>query len=328
MTYRNESLQTFILRIFQPVVDSISGLENIWLKFVDHSGKYVVTPKTKEQCLFCQYIRSSKEGNRRCLGSCKQAVFMGRTHSPPFFIQCHAGLSVLAVPIIMEGRNLGGLAIGEIVDKPKSYILQRLSGLGLNDKNLADLADLYEDIPVIGQNRVSKLAETLYQLSNNFIKIGVALAQSDHYKREFNKNDLLSEYRQCIEFKQNSLNLPAVANNNVPSLHMQKLISDAEKYITNNYDKPIDLKDVANFIHLNHTYFSYLFRHVTGYTFKNYLTQLRIEKAKQFLLNSSLTVTEIAKLVGYPDNNYFSRIFKKETGCPPSYYYKLKKIQI
>ncbi|KJS17246.1 MAG: hypothetical protein VR69_05825 [Peptococcaceae bacterium BRH_c4b] len=134
----------------------------------------------------------------------------------------------------------------------------------------------------------------------------------------------MKEYAPSNNYAYQSIDMPVIAGNNTSSLHAQKLIIDAEKFINNNFNKPIDLHSVADFIHLNPTYFSHLFRQVTGYTFKKYLTQLRIEKAIELLSESSLTVTEISKQVGYDDSNYFSRAFKKVTGFPPSHYNKLK----
>lgn len=106
---------------------------------------------------------------------------------------------------------------------------------------------------------------------------------------------------------------------------MQETIRVAEKFIVENYNKTIKLKDVADLLHVNPNYFSYLFKQVKGYTFKSYITHLRIEKAKQLLINSFLTVNEISRQVGYDDSNYFSRAFKRVTGLPPSFYNRISE---
>jgi two-component system response regulator YesN len=67
-------------------------------------------------------------------------------------------------------------------------------------------------------------------------------------------------------------------------------------------------------------YFSRLFKKEIGCTYAEYITKLRIEEARKFLTNPSLTIAEISKKVGYPDPNYFSKVFKKTVGLPPSEY--------
>ena len=67
-------------------------------------------------------------------------------------------------------------------------------------------------------------------------------------------------------------------------------------------------------------YFSKLFKNKTGVNFIDYLTNIRIEKAKTLLADSDKSMKEICVTVGYSDPNYFSRIFKKVTGVTPTEY--------
>lgn len=75
----------------------------------------------------------------------------------------------------------------------------------------------------------------------------------------------------------------------------------------------------------NATYFSTLFKKETGQNFMDYLTELRISKAKELLCGEELSVQDVAEQVGYRDLKYFSRLFKKLTGVSPSDYKKLYK---
>ncbi len=68
------------------------------------------------------------------------------------------------------------------------------------------------------------------------------------------------------------------------------------------------------------SYFSALFKEATGVTFVDYLTSLRIDKAKELLKNTSKKTYEIAEEVGYNDAHYFSLVFKKRTGTTATTY--------
>ncbi len=98
----------------------------------------------------------------------------------------------------------------------------------------------------------------------------------------------------------------------------ENLIDTAKEYIYANYSSDISLDDVSRQINISPFYFSKLFKEEVGVNFIDYLTTLRLDKAKELLLSSSLSVKEICNQVGYQDPNYFSRIFKKSTGHTPT----------
>lgn len=98
------------------------------------------------------------------------------------------------------------------------------------------------------------------------------------------------------------------------------IIRNAKEYIENNYSKDLILDDVSKEFQISPYYFSKLFKKRTGSTFIEYLTMIRIEKAKQLLRNTSKSMKEICMEIGYSDANYFSRTFKKNVGVTPSEY--------
>lgn len=98
------------------------------------------------------------------------------------------------------------------------------------------------------------------------------------------------------------------------------LIERAKKYIDANFGRDISLDDVSREIQISPYYFSKLFKEETGGNFIEYLTGIRIERAKQLLHETELSMKEICVEVGYQDPNYFSRIFKKTTGITPTEY--------
>lgn len=91
-------------------------------------------------------------------------------------------------------------------------------------------------------------------------------------------------------------------------------------YVTTHFTQDVSLTDIAEFSHLNPSYISQIFKKETGITFSKYLTELRINKAKQLLNASELSISDIAIKVGYNDYFYFLKIFKKATGLTPSQY--------
>ncbi|MCX7787687.1 MAG: helix-turn-helix transcriptional regulator [Spirochaetes bacterium] len=91
-------------------------------------------------------------------------------------------------------------------------------------------------------------------------------------------------------------------------------ISKAREFIEKKYKYPITFKKVAEYIGVSPSYFLHLFKKEMGITFSEYVTNIRIQMAKKFLLEGKLTITEIAYEVGFRNPNYFSYVFKKTVG--------------
>ncbi|OEH91950.1 helix-turn-helix domain-containing protein [Bacillus solimangrovi] len=98
--------------------------------------------------------------------------------------------------------------------------------------------------------------------------------------------------------------------------NLQKCI----EYISNYYHEDLSIKKVANKVHLSHTYFSRLFKKELGISFVEYVTNIRIKRAKWLLSHTNDTIEAIAAQVGFNTPNYFSSIFKKHVGVSPSEY--------
>lgn len=98
------------------------------------------------------------------------------------------------------------------------------------------------------------------------------------------------------------------------------IIEMSQQYIRNNFDKDISLDDVSRAVNISPYYFSKIFKEGTGENFIEYLTGIRIEKAKELLSTTEYSMKEICTMCGYSDPNYFSRSFKKNVGVTPTEY--------
>ena len=82
----------------------------------------------------------------------------------------------------------------------------------------------------------------------------------------------------------------------------------------------LSVKDIGEHVALSTSYLCTFFKNETGKTLNQYLTDFRMEKAKQLLDNPRYRITEISSMVGYSAGNYFGKSFKKHTGSTPSEY--------
>lgn len=100
----------------------------------------------------------------------------------------------------------------------------------------------------------------------------------------------------------------------------------AMDYIRKNYmDQDLSLNSICSYLNISTSYFSTIFKEMTGETFIESLTRIRMEKAKELLENTTLKNYEIAEKVGFSDPHYFGISFKKMTGKTPTEYAREKR---
>ncbi|OAS17844.1 response regulator [Paenibacillus oryzisoli] len=121
----------------------------------------------------------------------------------------------------------------------------------------------------------------------------------------------LKVIRRIISFK---------LEHNIPK--KKDIITEIKDYLVKNYKEPIRIADLASRFFISPLYLSQFFKQKTGETYVNFLTQIRINKAKELLQSTDLKVYEICEMVGYSDTQHFARLFEKLTGCKPREYRK------
>jgi len=107
-----------------------------------------------------------------------------------------------------------------------------------------------------------------------------------------------------------------------PSLRYTDTIRKAIDYIKNHFPEKIKLQDIADSVYLSPTYFAKVFKEETGQTPGNFLNAVRIDAGKRLLSNTSASILEISERVGFENQGYFTRVFKKTEGLPPGLYRK------
>jgi AraC-like DNA-binding protein len=95
-------------------------------------------------------------------------------------------------------------------------------------------------------------------------------------------------------------------------------IKQAIRFITENYAENLSISSVAASVSLNPVYFGTIFKRETHVAFRDYLNTIRINQAEDMLRTGKWNVTEVAGYCGFTDVFYFSRLFKKHKGIPPS----------
>ena len=181
---------------------------------------------------------------------------------------------------------------------------------------------------------IRPLGETALRsnLIKNYIFVDVVLATAklvnelggdvDDVIPELNSIEMtMSSIKTIDQLQEQTCNILSSAlayRDSKPNGQYKTLIRQAKEYIEHHYTNPeLTLNDVASQANLSASHFSVVFSQETHQTFKEYLTEIRINKAKELLRMTALRSADIAYQVGYNDPHYFSSVFKKNTGFSP-----------
>ena len=128
------------------------------------------------------------------------------------------------------------------------------------------------------------------------------------------------EFGTCIDNLKISLFEQRVSAVMESEKQEERTITGITRYLQEHLAEEISLAVLAEQFHLNPQYISQLFKSEIGVNFLAYLTNIRMEKAKQLLLSTSLSIGEVSEQSGYGDYRVFTKVFKKSEGITPSQY--------
>ncbi|WP_028594455.1 response regulator [Paenibacillus assamensis] len=106
----------------------------------------------------------------------------------------------------------------------------------------------------------------------------------------------------------------------------QHIIFDIAKYVEQHYQQDISLQEMAQRFFVSREYISRKFKQQFGINLSDYLAAIRTKKAKLLLMNPHLRISQVAAMVGIPDEKYFSKVFKKQVGVSPNEYRKTQQL--
>jgi two-component system response regulator YesN len=246
-----------------------------------------------------------------------------------------------AVKAVSLKRHFGTDKIYDLnnPDLPKirlnySALQQQLNALvnhiknGEEQQSLSTLGDMMLAIQTDNPDMYPVHLRLLYMdIINSIFKAlpdSIRMDFSEEIYRFFDNVDKIHSLEEVSTWLQNTIkNLLSVLKKQSES-KKKKVVSVALQYIDEHYHEPISLTTIAGKLFHNASYFCKIFKDETGEPFQKYVMKIRIKKAKELLQNPLLKVYEVAKLVGYEDERYFTKIFKEFEGISPTQFRNLQ----
>jgi AraC-like DNA-binding protein len=234
---------------------------------------------------FCAMVAQKSRACANCLQTQQRLSESARFEAQT--ITCAFGLSESAVPVRMGDEVIGFLQMGQVFRRPPSP---------------AQFERVYQLASRWG------LAVPREQLRQAYFGGRVVPGrQHEHLVR------LLGIFAQHLSLITNQV---FVQQQNAEP----PVITRAKDYITAHQAEDLTLSQVAQAVNTSTFYFCKIFRRVTGLNFTDYVSRVRIEKARNLLLNRNLRISEIAFEVGFQSLTHFNRVFKRILGVSPTKY--------
>ena len=226
-------------------------------------------------------------GKSRSCANCLQAQeqLAQQATRQPHTIVCGAGLCETMVPVRLGERLVGYLQTGQVFPKAPT------------EKQFDRTAKL--------------MAERGIDADREEMRKAYFGTRSMPPKQHESVVKLLSIFAQHLAILSNQIVLRQ-ENSEPPA------ITKAKRFIEEHQSEEISLSDVAKAVNTSSFYFCKMFRKITGINFTDYLSRLRIERAKNLLLNPNLRISEIAYEVGFQSLTHFNRVFKRIVGQAPT----------
>jgi AraC-like DNA-binding protein/ligand-binding sensor protein len=234
---------------------------------------------------FCGFMAQKSRACAACLQVQQQLADTATLE--PQTVTCHFGLCDTAVPVRLGEQLIGFLQTGQVFRrKPTPAQFERTARLAEEwgvPVDRAQLKQAYFDTRVLTPRQ-----------HESMVKLLTIFAQH------------LSMISNQVAVQQQNAEPPTITR--------------AKQFIQEHQTEDLALGDVAKAVNTSTFYFCKLFKKFTGLNFTAYLSRLRIEKAKNLLLNPNLRVSEIAYEVGFQSLTHFNRVFKKIIGQSPTEY--------
>ena len=241
-------------------------------------------------------------------------------------------------------RKVYGVSAGQVVDvSDAAQIAAEMIELGdpfgpqfqtrLQQTSASDVPALVDEVLSSPEGnrfnstlmRYYALIDPLKMTAQQAVKTSPSLDIKDVAARLSEKHDVMTASGSLPAFRQAAIDLlrqaVALREENLSAMKYSHVISRAEKYVAENFCDPnISLISVAKYVGLSAAHFSTVFSQTVGRPFINYLTAMRIERAKELLATTNMKLSTIAMEIGYNEPNYFSHVFRKLEGITPKEY--------
>jgi AraC-like DNA-binding protein/ligand-binding sensor protein len=236
---------------------------------------------------FCNLVSCTPAGCAECLETESRARrSAGRKHLTQQ-VHCFAGLTVVAMPVVMGERHVATLMSGQVFRREPTerdfLIVLKMLGNGQGPDWVKKARKAYFETPVVNAERFQAIMQLL---------------------------EVFAQYLTDFAGRQ------AIAS----TAEEPTAVASAKQFVQSHVEESISLAQVVEHVHVSRFYFCKLFKKATGMTLTEYVSRVRVEKAKSLLVDQSLRISEVVFAAGFGSIPRFNNVFRRYAGMAPTEY--------
>lgn len=236
---------------------------------------------------FCSLSAGTLEGYGACSETRLRAQRGAASQRAPKQVVCYAGMTEVAVPVVVRELHVATLLCGQVFRREPTQrdfdMVLKFIGAGQDRAWVARLRTAYFGIRSVNAERFEAVVELLSLFAR-----------------------LLADHIENHVAESSPADPPAVAS--------------AKRFIRDHRDEPIALAQVVDHVRVNRFHFCKIFKKATGMTLTEYVTRVRLERAKALLRDPALRISEVVFASGFGSIPRFNSVFKLHTGMAPTTY--------
>lgn len=257
------------------------------LVLVRRDEKRRVQPSRTAENRFCGLLRTSPDACEACQEVQHELQRRLSRKWAPQQVCCFAGLTELALPIVVRGEHVATLMGGQVLRKQPggekvSRLSRQLHKWGMH-RQLERLKHAYRATPVVTGKQLNGAVRLLRLLANQLADIA-------------DRQALLARRGEAEPVK------------------------NAKQFASAHFDDAVSLRAIAAHVHLSRNHFCRVFKKAAGMTFTEYISRVRVEKAKALLADSGWRIHEVAEGAGFKSISQFNRVFRRYATLSPTAY--------
>jgi AraC-like DNA-binding protein len=244
---------------------------------------------------FCSLVTQTPAGCEACLECGRRAQRSAGKKLVAQQISCFAGLTDIAVPVVVNGRHAATLISGQVFRRPAT------------ERDFQMVMKMLQTAPDADWEKRTRKAY-----------FETAVVTPDRFQAMVH---LLNVFAQYLADYASRHAISASADEPKP-------VASAKQFVLTHAEEPINLAQVVRHVNVNRFYFCRLFKKATNMTLTEYVARVRVEKAKTLLGNPALRISEIVFAAGFGSIPQFNSVFKRIAGMPATEYRETLRSQL
>lgn len=320
---------------WEKLQDALVDVTKLAITIANYNGESVT--KHSGCSSFCNKVRNNEKLGKFCEKCDARGGFEAMRINQPFIYKCHFSIVDIAIPVVVDNKYIGAIMAGQVrLSDSEDDLLEVImspSGRENLEEEKQKLIDDYNKLPILSITQIQMVANMLYFMCNYMCnEKQKSIEKVQEIINDMLPNNIVNAYKvkssnestfdvTIEKSNQNYYDLDEINKYTTGEYtYYSEVVKKVFQYIFSGKVNYPTLKEVADNCHVSVGYLSRIFSKEVGESYSEFISKLKVDRAKNMLETSDISVFELADMLAYKDTGYFIKVFKKHIGVTPAVY--------